>query len=377
MTHVLHQSAMQLAKQYLQCERELLRVLQDIDDKRLFIDWGYSSLFDYCRQALKLSESQSYNFVAVSRRCLEVPALQQAIQSEQINLSRAKRILPVIDVGNAAQWIEKAATMDQRQLEREVAAENPVVAERPSLKPSSATRFILHTGISEEIQADVEKAMEILSRGSKVSLEEAVGLAFKILLDKIDPLRKLVRNQKVKAGADLATSDERALAPKEAAIQQAAPTPASPRHSSTQRYIPAHLKREIYHRDGNQCRHLNPNKTRCTQRAFLEIHHVVPLADGGKTTLDNLITVCSGHHSYLHRKKLPLHPTYLSRTGKPAAHVCRGFSGEQGQRGLSFTDGFANTKRPRWYRAKAGQARRGPAACGAHYESALLRALGL
>lgn len=266
MTHVLHQSAMQLAKRYLQCERELLLVLQDIDDKRVFIDWGYSSLFDYCRQALKLSESQAYNFVAVSRRCLEVPALQQAIQSEQINLSRAKRILPVIDVGNAAQWIAKAATMDQRQLEREVASENPAVAERPCLKPSSAMRFILHTGVSEEIQADVEKALEILSRGSKVSLEEAVGLAFKVLLDKIDPLRTVTRNQRVKADSEQDTSQKRTLASREVALAEAAPTPASPKHSSHHRYIPAHLKREIYRRDRNQCRYLNPDKTRCTQR---------------------------------------------------------------------------------------------------------------
>jgi hypothetical protein len=316
MPHVLHRSAMQLAKQYLQCERELLRVLQDIGERKLFIDWGYSSLFDYCRQALMLSEAQAYNFVAVSRRCLEVPALQQAIQSEQINLSRAKRILPVIDVSNAAQWIEKAATMDQRQLEREIAAENPILVERPSLKPASAERFTLHTCVSEEVHGDIEAVLAILSRGSKVSLEEALGLAFKVLLDKIDPLRKGTRNKKVKP-----------VAQNEVAVQEAAPVPAPSRHNS-KRYLPAGLKREIYRRDGNQCRHLNPDKTRCGQRTFLEIHHIQPLSEGGATTLENLITVCSGHHSHLHRNKLPTHPLYLSRTGR---------TGEPLKTGLSFS----------------------------------------
>ena len=255
MTHVLHQSAMQLAQQYLQCERELLQVLQ------------------------------------------------QAIQSEHINLSRAKRILPVIDVSNAAQWIEKAATMDQRQLEREVAAENPVLLERPSLKPSSAERFTLHTGVSEEIHGDIEAALAILSRGSKVFLEEAVGLAFKVLLDKIDPLRKATRKRTVKP-----------VTHSEVAIQQAAPVPA-PSKQNSKRYLTAELKRELFRRDGNRCRHLNPDKTRCDQRTFLEIHHIRPLSEGGATTLENLITVCSGHHSHLHRNKLPVHPLYLSRTG--------------------------------------------------------------
>jgi|GEM_PF-596775 len=321
MTHVLHQSAMQLAEKYLQCERELLLVLQDISAKKLFIDWGYSSLYDYCRQALKLSEAQAYNFVAVSRQCLKIPALQKAIQSEQINLSRAKRILPVLDVENAAQWIEKAATMDQRQLEREVAAENPVLIERPSLKPSSATRFTLHTGVSEEIHTDIENALEILSRSSKTSLEDAVGLAFKVLLDKIAPLRKTARQRKRKESASLAVTSTAAeaksqgAAANEIAVQESPPVP-SPSPVSNKRYIPAEMKRRIYRRDGGQCRHLNPDGQRCSQRSFLDIHHIHPLSEGGATTLDNLVTVCSGHHAHLHRNKLPVHPLYLSRTGK-------------------------------------------------------------
>jgi 5-methylcytosine-specific restriction endonuclease McrA len=35
----------------------------------------------------------------------------------------------------------------------------------------------------------------------------------------------------------------------------------------------------------------------CCVRDRLEIHHVVPFAIGGPTTLENLVRICSHHHS--------------------------------------------------------------------------------
>ncbi len=155
MTHVLHQSAVELSKKYLQCERDLVQVLQEIQRNYFYIQWGYSSLYDYCRKALLLSEAQAYNFVSVSRRCNEIPELQHAIQSQQINLSRAKRILPVLNSDNASLWIEKAQTMDQRQLEREVATENPAASFRAILKPVGALRSLLHLEISVQLEKEI------------------------------------------------------------------------------------------------------------------------------------------------------------------------------------------------------------------------------
>src|SRR5207237_2536046 len=54
-----------------------------------------------------------------------------------------------------------------------------------------------------------------------------------------------------------------------------------PRRSSetdeTSRHIPAKLKRNVWARDGGQCAFRGAHG-RCTERRFLEYHHVVPCA---------------------------------------------------------------------------------------------------
>jgi hypothetical protein len=63
------------------------------------------------------------------------------------------------------------------------------------------------------------------------------------------------------------------------------------------RHVPATIKREVWRRDGGQCAFVGTHR-RCTERGFLEFHHVVPWADGGETTAENLELRCRAHNAY-------------------------------------------------------------------------------
>jgi 5-methylcytosine-specific restriction endonuclease McrA len=63
------------------------------------------------------------------------------------------------------------------------------------------------------------------------------------------------------------------------------------------RYVPAMVRREVWTRDGGRCTFVGPDGNRCTQTGFLEYHHVVPLADGGPTTTDNVRLTCRPHNN--------------------------------------------------------------------------------
>lgn len=63
------------------------------------------------------------------------------------------------------------------------------------------------------------------------------------------------------------------------------------------RRIPAHVQRAVWERDGARCAFVGRHG-RCTARAFLEMHHVVPFAAGGKATVDNIQLRCRAHNSY-------------------------------------------------------------------------------
>jgi hypothetical protein len=70
-----------------------------------------------------------------------------------------------------------------------------------------------------------------------------------------------------------------------------------PGHSApTSRHIPAEVKRRVWVRDRGQCAFVARTGRRCTERAYLEFHHIVPYAVGGETTARNLALRCRSHN---------------------------------------------------------------------------------
>jgi 5-methylcytosine-specific restriction endonuclease McrA len=73
-----------------------------------------------------------------------------------------------------------------------------------------------------------------------------------------------------------------------------APRRARPR-ATRSRHIPAAIKRAVWTRDGGQCAFVG-RQNRCTERGFLEFHHVHPHAAGGEPTVENIELRCRSHN---------------------------------------------------------------------------------
>jgi 5-methylcytosine-specific restriction endonuclease McrA len=67
-------------------------------------------------------------------------------------------------------------------------------------------------------------------------------------------------------------------------------------HART-RHVPARIKREVWTRDGGRCAYQG-EQGRCAETGFLEFHHVVPYADGGETSVNNVELRCRRHNQY-------------------------------------------------------------------------------
>jgi HNH endonuclease len=63
------------------------------------------------------------------------------------------------------------------------------------------------------------------------------------------------------------------------------------------RHVPAAIRREVWARDGGRCGFVG-TQGRCAERGFLEFHHVIPFAEGGLTTVDNLQLRCRAHNAH-------------------------------------------------------------------------------
>lgn len=72
----------------------------------------------------------------------------------------------------------------------------------------------------------------------------------------------------------------------------------SDKREKSSRYIPARIKTFVYQRDQAQCSYVDPiTGTICASRNFLHIDHIVPIALGGKTTVENCRLLCAQHNS--------------------------------------------------------------------------------
>ncbi len=67
------------------------------------------------------------------------------------------------------------------------------------------------------------------------------------------------------------------------------------------RTIPPAMRRCVTHRDGHRC--AVPG---CGARLWLDVHHLVPRAEGGKHDDANLALLCSAHHRRVHEGTLQL-----------------------------------------------------------------------
>lgn len=276
----LHEKALQLAAAFKKAEHELLCVLQEVDTNRVFEKMGYSSLFTYAVTGLKLPESYAYALINVARKAVKVPELKAAIATGNLSVSQAKKITSVITPENSAEWIGKAQSMTQRELEKAVVTVNPKVAAEKMIYVAS-NRVQLQCGISEELMKKLKRAQDLLSQQLKrsASLEEVLEALACGYLQREDPVLKAERAKK--------------------------PVSAKGQVSRTVRLaIPAAVKHQVIKRDRGQCAFVDKEGKRCPSTRFVAIHHVQPVAMGGANTPENLATLCFHHHRLFHDNRL-------------------------------------------------------------------------
>jgi hypothetical protein len=64
------------------------------------------------------------------------------------------------------------------------------------------------------------------------------------------------------------------------------------------RHIPSAVKRAVWFRDRAQCAFVADTGRRCSERSFLELHHIHPYALDGPATVGNVSLRCRRHNQY-------------------------------------------------------------------------------
>lgn len=259
----IHERALRIVGQYKRAESDLIDILQSVEKHKVYQSHQCKSLYEYATRVLKLSESVAYNFIVVSRKATEVPELKAAIATGVLSVSKARKITPVLNKVNHSQWLSNATQMSQKKLEHEVAKACPREAVPERMKFVSEDRLNLQLGISSKIMHKFKQVQNLESRRNRraVNLEETLEALLDQYLESMDPVQKA---EKIRNRKNLS------------------------------------LRRRLDLRDGGRCTFTDSGGVRCKDSRWLDVHHVVPRSKGGLDTLENLTTLCSGHHRLVH-----------------------------------------------------------------------------
>jgi len=143
-----------------QITAEFLAYLAELDERQLFLDLGFSSLFEYCLEKLGLCESTAGRHIAAARVCRDHPEGFAMVASGALHASALSLLRKHVTPENAAELFELCAHRSARKVEELLAARFP----RPDVRDlvRRLTRFAIPEGVPAQagLTPDVGSASE-------------------------------------------------------------------------------------------------------------------------------------------------------------------------------------------------------------------------
>ncbi len=121
-----------LARQERELLTHVLHVIKEIDNRKLYLEMSYSSLFAYLTEAVGYSASSAQRRIDAARLLNEIPSLSDKIESGEIHLAQTSRIQKAareiirnrqikVTSEDKLELLESLAGKNQRDTEKQVA----------------------------------------------------------------------------------------------------------------------------------------------------------------------------------------------------------------------------------------------------------------
>lgn len=291
----IHERALRLAKAHRKIEAQLIHALQEVDRAKIFKKLGQPSLFAYATRVLGLSEPLAYAFITVARKCKEIDQLQAAIDSEQLSVSKAVRITSSLTKESAPELITFAKIHSSKEIDFEMARRNPKSQTKSLVKPLSEDLVEIKLTVSKATYEKLSRARSLEAQKQKNSkMENVLEAVLDNYLHHHDPVKKAERAKQKTKPCSSKVMEERNLREK------------SPSIAARRIPLTAEQKHAVFRRDQGKCTHVNASGQRCNQDRWIEVHHIIPVSQGGSNKLENLTILCSSHHDLAHQLSLPI-----------------------------------------------------------------------
>lgn len=313
-----------------------IRMLSVVDSRKLYAGLGYPSLFAFCTEKLKLSESCAQKRIHVCRMSAKFPVALDYLEKGRLHLTALSMLAPHLRDDNFETLLKSAVGKTQDEL-RQMLAINFVIPEKKDSMKLVKVKTALEAGpnlldsvacvlpASDTLLAsDVSQATKALPSIAcaarevpepqtktptfKTEVRERASISFqcsKELFENIKRCQELLRHKHPNGRLEDVVSDlvEQFLDKKDPKRKEdvkkktTVKTEKEIKPEKHSRYIPAEVKRRALRNANYQCT-FESQGVRCKATAFLEFDHKVPFSRNGKNTADNIHVLCSAHNKF-------------------------------------------------------------------------------
>jgi len=312
----------------------------EVQRRGLYRALGHASLQLYATQALGFSDNRYYQFKRLADDLDRLPVLREAVEAGKLGWTKALQVARVATEATQAVWVAKAATIGRRELERQVrqarkrrpvvpaaqlafGAGAPVGVETAAqlggdtaaqLGGDTAARSIADPPVTISLRADgvqlaqfealVEMAHKMGRAPAGADRMDLMLAALKALvsasgdepLPTAGPAAQIIIHQCPDCARAAVTTSrgEKRVAPAQLealACDAHVQRPGKPNRATIRPLVRA----AVLARDRYRC--ATPG---CRSTHFLEVHHLKPRGQGGSNRAENLITLCSRCHGFVH-----------------------------------------------------------------------------
>ncbi len=332
----LHQRIGQLVLLQRRAARELALSFAAMAGGGLCRELGYAGIVEYGEQCFGFSPSKSRQLERLGRRLPDLPVLDQAMCEGALGWTQARTLIQVATPETEEAWVARALGLTNRELEEQVARSNygdeppdPDDDWEPErylwlqarMAPLHFQRFMQavqelrlrlgdpHITVSQAmlLMADMvldgePVAHEDTDEVTHVCHDEdagpnAFGHTTRVIAHRCPECERAWVESR--AGRIELEDQDRELVECDAEVVAGDDSAGTPGHVT--RTIPPATRRAVLIRDGMCC-----TAPSCRSRKHLELHHIVPRAEGGDHSPENLATVCWAHHDMIHKKVIDL-----------------------------------------------------------------------
>lgn len=293
-------------------QRVLAFYLVEMDERRLYQATGHGSTAHYAEARLDLDRRRTSELLRVGRVLLELTEVDRAFCAGRLGWGKVLVLARVAVAQHEEAWLERALALDLRALAALARRSRPGGPPRQpgDTKGLPQIRFGVSARVGVLLQAKLEQAQAKLAEevGRPVGVADLLeALVSDFLASEADgtvPGRRRVDAslyrvvlQPEEGGAHLLVETEDGPLPVEApeAVRCDADTLRSEgeAHLALDVKTPPALRRRVLTRDGGRCR-------ACASRHGLMVHHLEHRAAGGRTSPENLLSLCTRCHGLVH-----------------------------------------------------------------------------